>query len=236
MMKTSTLLGALCLLMAVMCVHPAQAQWEQKAFSSLAVSLNGGTNGGALQLATPLNSFIYLRGGASFIPLSYSDTYSGYYAPAQASFKYDLKAKLNPTGMLVVDVHPFKKSGFHVTGGVVFGNRLATVSGSSPYPITIGDVTWEPSVIGIDEEIEAWVKIPAVRPYLGVGFGRAIPKKRVGFKVELGGIFQGSREIESTNNIIRDNVDKENQETLDKILSNLSVFPYLNLQLSIKLF
>lgn len=101
--------------------------------------------------------------------------------------KVRLDAKFGRTyADLKFDVYPFGNRGnFFVTAGLSFGGSdLMSIKGHSEkveeygpaikdYGINIGDYN-----IPFDEkgEIKGGVKVKKVRPYLGLGFGRLIPK------------------------------------------------------------
>ena len=111
--------------------------------------------------------------------------------------KIDFDGKLKYTaGHLLFDVYPFKNSSFHVTAGAYLGNKELVNMNTLGYEFllkTIYDYNhseireeWGLGKIGVklgnyflepDKEgmINATVEVNALRPYIGVGFGRAIP-------------------------------------------------------------
>ena len=107
-----------------------------KPFSHLSVSLNAGTLGGGLQVAALLNDYLGLRAGFSLLKFKCNYDYDGIRddqliqdAGTRTGYNPDkyytvpLKAKANMTnGMLLLDYFPFKRSVFHVTAGLMFGN------------------------------------------------------------------------------------------------------------------
>ncbi len=101
-------------------------------------------------------------------------------------------------GKILVDMYPFKKSSFHFTTGLYIGkNQLVNVNGYLPEDIVKIEKALQPYssyipseysfssgiVIGdynikADEngKVDAGIKINGVKPYVGIGFGRAVPK------------------------------------------------------------
>ena len=86
------------------------------------------------------------------------------------------------------------------------------------------------------------VKVNGFKPYLGIGFGRPVPKtKRVGFQVELGCIFwktpsvtfSGNREIAIEKDGVKD--DKDVGKAFD-VISKFGVWPCLNFRICGKIF
>ena len=53
-------------------------------------------------------------------------------------------------------------------------------------PVEIGDVK---VLTNPDGSVSADLKVRSVKPYVGLGFGRPIPRRRVGFRFELGALF-----------------------------------------------
>lgn len=229
---------------------PAMAQTgteRVKPFSHLSVSLNAGTLGGGLQVAAPLNDYLGLRAGFSLLKFNYNYDYDGTYEgplPANARVRNEdpdryytvpLKAKANmANGMVLLDYFPFRRSVFHVTAGLLFGtSSILKVSGETDERIEVGDIIIEP---GADGRVEAALKTNAVKPYVGLGFGRSVAHSRVGFKFELGAMFHGNPKIEATTGkIVEDAVDQE-LSRFNKFLKNFKAYPVLNFQLSYRIF
>lgn len=220
---------------------------KTKPFSHLSVSLNAGTLGGGLQVAAPLNDYLGLRAGFSLLKFNYNYDYEGMYdirlrrdnthtgTGSEYSYTVPLKAKANMTnGMLLLDYFPFRRSVFHVTAGLLFGtSSILKVSGETDERIEVGDIIIEP---GADGRVEAALKTNAVKPYVGLGFGRSVAHSRVGFKFELGAMFHGNPKIEATTGkIVEDAVDQE-LSRFNKFLKNFKAYPVLNFQLSYRIF
>lgn len=86
------------------------------------------------------------------------------------------------------------------------------------------------------------VKVNGFKPYLGIGFGRPVPKtKRIGFQVELGcmfwktpvATFKGNREFDIEKDKVKD--DKNVGKAID-IISKFGVWPCLTFRLCGKIF
>lgn len=52
--------------------------------------------------------------------------------------------------------------------------------------------------------ISGGLKVSSFRPYLGLGFGRAIPKKRIGFMFEMGVQFHNTPKVYTNNGDLSD--------------------------------
>jgi hypothetical protein len=68
------------------------------------------------------------------------------------------------------------------------------------------------------------------RPYFGIGFGRAVPKKRVGFMFELGAQLHGTPEI-YTNTGKLEILTEEADNKYSDIINNVKVYPVLKFRL-----
>lgn len=235
-------MGAACLLLGAVVALPAHAQRDERRemmpFEHLAVSLTAGTTGGGLSVATPLTSNLAVRGGFTTLPVSYKYTYDGQ-GDNGDRFTVPMEAKLEMfNGNLMVDYFPAKDSRFHLTAGLVFGSdRIITVTGHTEYnePIEIGDVWISPDELG---DVSAWVQTKSVKPYLGLGFGRTIPRTRIGFKFELGGIFQGTPTIQTDNATVNSGLeDSQDMDDLNRFLKNyFKVYPVLKFNLTYRIF
>ena len=56
--------------------------------------------------------------------------------------------------------------------------------------------------------ISGGLKVSSFRPYLGLGFGRAIPKKRIGFMFEMGVQFHNTPKVYTNNGDLSDLTSK----------------------------
>ena len=115
---------------------------------------------------------------------------------------------LPSSGSLLLDFHPGGKS-FHLTAGVFFGSSdFARVYNTKALPESYhnfgvayhadGDMssskfyTIQPDDKGF---LYGALKSGAVRPFAGLGFGSAIPRKRVGVTFDLGVEYTGGLEL-----------------------------------------
>lgn len=159
-------------------------------------------------------------------------------------------------GKLLLDYYPFKKSTFRITAGVYFGKeKLINVEGAMPEEIikttqimnkylpedeqfasgiTIGDQLIEADELG---NVDAFIKINKIKPYLGIGFGRAVPKNRIGFNMDIGVMYHGTPKIDSSNGKIAEamNDELENSGVID-ILDDIKVYPVVSFRLVARIF
>ena len=79
------------------------------------------------------------------------------------------------------------------------------------------------------------MKIHAVKPYVGIGFGRTLPESRFGFKFELGALFFGTPTIQS--NRLSSLVEVGEEVTgINRFLTRFKVYPKLSFQINYRIF
>ncbi len=124
-------------------------------------------------------------------------------------------------GKILIDYYPIIKRRFHITTGLYFGPKnIITSTGQLPSKymeavhvlnkylpinaqflpaISRGNIFKQACYVEASPtgRINYSHQINPVRPYLGIGGGRAIPNKRIGCQFDLGVIFQGKQRISS---------------------------------------
>lgn len=258
-MKKLFLLCTFCL--SAISVHlQAQEKQENKLgyFNSISIGANVGTTGYGFDIATPIGQYLALRAGITIMPnISYSDEVDvdiDYHLPdINTPSSMEIEGGIGRTaGEVLLNLYPFKRSSFFITGGAVFGgdkliklkghsDELAdfmqyitnSVNGATLPGIEIGDYT-----IPVDKNgnVSGGIKVSSFRPYFGLGFGRIVPKnKRVGFLFELGVQIHGTPEVYtdygSLGNLLEE-ADNDFSEILDKV----TVYPVLRFRLCGKIF
>ena len=132
-----------------------------------------------------------------------------------------------------LDFAPFKKKGFRLIGGLGIGlnNKIVANIGFQE-EMLLNDFVISPERIGTFT-VE-YQSSNTLLPYFGIGIGRAIPKKRVGFSVELGSYFRGAPQI----NIVSDGLlsnNAHNGPILSENLSQIQWHPKLAFRLAVRL-
>ncbi|MCM1300834.1 MAG: hypothetical protein NC250_00120 [Alistipes senegalensis] len=165
------------------------------------------------------------------------------------SVELQLKGKLQMnSGHVLFDIVPFRRgtSSFFISAGLYFGSgKLVTVSGRfddatmktlkdcgidiTQVPVEIADVE---VMTNADGSVSADLKVKSVKPYVGLGFGRPIPRGRVGFRFELGALFHGNPEVVSKNIMTENNKELND---VNKFLKDFKVYPQLNFQVTVRL-
>jgi hypothetical protein len=174
-----------------------------------------------------------------------------------------IKPKLT-AGHLLIDYYPFPhSSNFHLTTGFHLGtgtvvdihNRhegslmpvtawnnamenpdaqeVVERNNLQPIGLVLGDYFIAPDENG---NIDARIRVSGFRPYLGLGFGRAVPRKRIGCQFDLGVQFWGSPKVMVNGEELKpDKVGEELDDVLS-IVSRIKVFPVLSFRLVGRIF
>lgn len=228
------------------------AQKELGIFNSLSVGVSAGLTGIGVDVATPITPYVAVRGGVSFMPgfsintdvdVDIDNPELGAYSTSM-----DVKGSMKrASGELLVNVYPFPQaSSFFVTAGAYFGgSKLVKIEGHSDElkdliaqgetaGIVIGDY-----MIPVDKNgnVSGGLKVSGFRPYVGLGFGRAVPKKRLGVMFELGVQFHGRPEVYTDYGNLDDLLKEvDEDDTFTKIIDKLTVYPVMKIRLCGKIF
>lgn len=135
---------------------------------------------------------------------------------------------------LLLELAPFKKRRFRLVVGASYAPDMY-------YHTTLryaGQVTLNDLVVSPDEIGTLAMKVThksKISPYVGIGFGRVVPRKRVALGLDLGAYYRDSPvvKIEATK-LLAGNVN--NETPLNNNLAPYKWFPVLNLRLAVRLF
>ncbi len=210
-------------------------------FNTLAGGLSVGVDGVGLNLSTRLGNHFDIRLGALYMPgISFSKNLD---LTKENGTKTDLNLKANLerlTCEVLIDCYPFKTNDFFLTAGVVFpGEKLCSVDGHSDELrkiVSAGEEVYvgvQDCVFPVDKngDMTGAFKVFPVRPYIGLGYGNAVPRKHVGYMIELGVQVHGTPEVYSDVQVNKTPTyiaDDSFTETTDK----LKVYPVLKFTLT----
>ncbi|MFV0331155.1 MAG: hypothetical protein ACK5KL_15270 [Dysgonomonas sp.] len=233
-----------------------QGKYDNSFLSHLSVALRASTMGIGVQAATPINDNFTLRAGLDLmnfktgnIDISLDDPDGAFDKALGYTPDYKMKGKLNLVhGNALVDFYP-TKGVFHLTAGFYLGTNKVNADGILVDPngdkaVLKPGESW-PSInfdghqLEIDDaNLNAELQLGnTIKPYLGIGIGRAIAHNRISFKFELGALYQGDytlkqngKKIDVNNNL------SENFDDVDKYTNLLKWWPMLNFQISYRIF
>ena len=242
---------ALGMLLLLICGgHRVMAQADYGYFNSLGLGLSVSTVGVGLEVSTPIGNYLALRGGVSFMPkFTVTDEVNadlkgvpqGYPQSAEVELEGSTK---RTTGELLLNLYPFRSIGFFVAAGASFGgDKFVQITGHSDElqqliaaggsaGLQIGDVS-----IPVDQNgnVSGGLKVSAVRPYVGLGYGRAVPSKRINFMLDAGVQLHGTPEVYSDFGQV-DQLMAEVDNDFTDIINKLKVYPVIRFRICGKLF
>jgi len=171
--------------------------------------------------------------------------------PRNISTDIDATASLGLiNGKLLLDFYPMKNGSFHLTGGLYIGaGKLVKIEGKMQEAYDVLRVMKKNGYDFFNDEfidgsnilakdimnLNGAIGINSVKPYFGLGFGRAVPKRRVGFCMELGAFYQGNPKLSSENANIQKLIDN-NLSDVTELLQKISIYPVLSFKLNVKIF
>ncbi|MBO5455802.1 MAG: hypothetical protein J6A20_04730 [Muribaculaceae bacterium] len=217
---------------------------ELNIFNHLGVGVHAATTGFGVELATPVTNFVTLRGGVTIMPGFHFNTEVDGNASIMSSvqtFTMDVEGNLKRTqGNVIFNVYPFAtRSSFYVAAGAYFGGSdIVKISGHTddlkglPGNIEIGDYELP---VDKDGNASGILKVNSFRPYLGLGFGRPVPSRRINFGVELGVQFMGKMTPYAGGEELMKQLT-DNDDDWQKWMDKLSVYPVLKFTLSGRIF
>ena len=242
---------ALGMLLLLICGgHRVMAQADYGYFNSLGLGLSVSTVGVGLEVSTPIGNYLALRGGVSFMPkFTVTDEVNadlkgvpqGYPQSAEVELEGSTK---RTTGELLLNLYPFRSNCFFLAAGASFGgDKFVQITGHSDElqqliaaggsaGLQIGDVS-----IPVDQNgnVSGGLKVSAVRPYVGLGYGRAVPSKRINFMLDAGVQLHGTPEVYSDFGQV-DQLMAEVDNDFTDIINKLKVYPVIRFRICGKLF
>ena len=212
----------------------------------LGVGVSAGTEGIGFDLSTCVTPYLSVRAGLDFMPdfsINTDADVSGEVEGMAYSSTVDIKGTLKRTQLsFKLDCYPFpNSSSFFVTAGAVFGgDKVIKITGHSN---ELADLIAQGNEIGIDigdyripvddkGNVAGGVKVKGFRPYFGLGFGRLIPKKRIGFRFELGAQIHGKPKVYADGvGDLEKLIGQDTDDDISKLMDKLTVCPVLKLSL-----
>lgn len=259
MKKILALLGLTLCLSSTM---SAQNTDSKGIFKHVGANVSVGTEGIGFGVATPVTNYLEIGFGLNFMPdykvnskvkvddLKVSGlVVNGNKLPDQTIHMKEVDVNgsfARTTCDLKVNCYPFGgKSKFFVAAGFSFaGSQLITLQGHSEdvkdailkYPQYKGQIKTEIDKYKVqfddNGDINGDIRVSGFRPYLGLGFGRLVPTKRVGARLELGCHFQGKAKIYQGDQEIEPSDIKDKDDTFSKVLPYTTLYPVLKLSIT----
>jgi hypothetical protein len=193
----------------------------------LALGLKAGTLGfggeATIGIISPLNARI----GANFFSLSPD------LGDAGTTDDYTMDATVNLKAFYaLLDYYPFKRSNFHLSGGLYMsGNNVESVIHPTK-TYTIGGDEYTPEKLG---DVDLELGMDGTCPYIGFGFGNRLNKSGLGMNFDLGGYFQGGPTADmSAEGLIEPTAAADQEKIVEDSLKGLTWYPVLSFGLVYK--
>lgn len=152
-----------------------------------ALGIKASTLGAGAEGIVGLLPSLNLRAGANALSVDFDISTS--------DIDYDVDADLLSFPVML-DWHPFIKSGFRISAGAMINKNEGNLEGSSKSSYTINGTTYSAADLGT---LNGKVDFNEVAPYVGIGWGNAFGKnKSWSFSCDFGIMFQGEANIDLT--------------------------------------
>lgn len=242
----------------------AQSDYKRGIFNHVGLNVGAGTEGISVGVAAPVTNFLEVEAGVNIMPsfkLS-GDLDVVINMPQESDIQYPTSGTIHAEGSfdrttfnVKANLYPFGGgSKFFIAAGLsIGGEKIAEVTGScdelrkfsennlhtpelkdqfrKAISANLGGYNLE-----LDENynLQGDIRCKNVRPYLGLGFGRLVPKNRIGCRLELGCQFMGKLKVYQNGNEIDINkaLEDAGEDDLSKFVKDLKVYPVLKFSLT----
>lgn len=192
----------------------AQSDYKRGIFNHVGLNVGAGTEGISVGVAAPVTNFLEVEAGVNIMPsfkLS-GDLDVDINMPQESDIQYPTSGTIHAEGSfdrttfnVKANLYPFGGgSKFFIAAGLsIGGEKIAEVNGSSDELRQFSENLPTPELknqfrkaisanlggynLELDENynLQGDIRCKNVRPYLGLGFGRLVPKNRIGCRFEL---------------------------------------------------
>jgi hypothetical protein len=178
-----------------------------------AIGLSAGLPGYGIEYAYNINRSLNVRAG--FLTFTLNDINTDLEVNGQ-----DINVNANlSSGVyeLLLEYQPSSNHAFKLVGGFGYLNKVGVNTlVLLNNDIAFGDLSIDNEDIG---DIDVSVSWSGMAPYIGFGFGRAVPKKRAGFGIEFGAFYAGGPDVTIDASGMLANTSMEEQELEDNLAS-----------------
>ncbi len=201
--------------------------------SALALSVGSQAFVGA-DFTYQLKEWLEVRASYNYLQLSMSDLEinAQELGFSDQTLLVDADVNLSTVG-LVLAFAPGAKNNFRFMGGALVGlnNSVATTIHFRDQ-FQLNDYELNPERVG--EIAGTYTTHSSIYPYLGIGIGKGIPRKRVGLSLEVGAYYRGAPKIDIVSTgLLEDNA--HNGPVLEDNLASLKWHPNVSLRLAVRL-
>ncbi len=202
---------------------------------NIAIGLNIGTKGFVgIDATMHLNRFFNARIALNYANYHYkNDAFKPPVSELEGR-QFHLEADYLQSNIeLLGEFMPFKGGGLRLVAGAgYFPKNKLYFHGIANKSYLLNDVELDPEEIGGGTAV--WTFKSPISPYLGLAFGRAVPRKRLGFSMELGTYFKGSPTIDiNATGSLREN--DRNEPYINRNFSHFKYLPTISMRLAYRI-
>lgn len=210
--------------------EPAPSTPSADSDRSFGVVAHAGLLGYGADFATRVNPHLILRAGFNFFQLAgFEDVRD------LAGRSVQILASNNTLSFDVMgEYYPWQKSSFKLLfGGSYIHSLTANALIMVADPMMFGDIELTPEQVG-DLEIE--LAYGGMAPFLGLGFGRSVPNKRIGLGLEVGSYFLSAPSVNmNASELLEPSASTEQEKSLEDSFRSLRWLPVLKIRLAVGL-
>jgi hypothetical protein len=202
---------------------------EISSTSKNAISVQVGSLGFGVEYSRNISKKLNLRFGGKLLKISD-------YIIEDVKFddeNFDVTANLDSQAFdVLVEYLPFNNSAFKIVTGLGYISNL-NVNLDITYDdeVIIGDINFTKEELGGFITDANW---SGLAPYLGIGFGRAIPKRKFGVALEIGAYYVNNPKVDFTASGLLTPSGKENANLIKDTFQEAKFIPNINLKLAYK--
>lgn len=238
----------------LMSLTSAMAQEETGVGNHLAWGVGFGTEGFNVSIATDMTQYAELEFGVNYAPGFSKTSNGGVFYIANNAYNYtdnsiDVKTSINRATLdFKGSFYPFgEQNDLFIAAGISFASKeIATIKGScqaKDIPNEQLFIRAGKFMLPVDKENGKLVangscQVNSVRPYVGLGYGRLVPKNNLGFRVEAGCQFSGDVKVFHNDKEVEllSKYKIEDDSTPKKFMDFFSIYPVLKVSLRGKFF
>lgn len=134
---------------------------------------------------------------------------------------------------LLFDYYIFRS--LYLSTGIFYNMSTLEFESKATKSQTIGNIEVTPETLGTITYI---LNPNEICPYLGLGFGHTISRNKVlAFNFDLGVVYQGSPKLEfKASGMVSETANEEQRQILEDNIKDWVFYPYINFQLSFRIF
>ena len=196
---------------------------------------HAGLLGYGADFATRVNPHLILRAGVNFFQMAQREVEFGAYVPSVGGNPVKIVASNNTLFFdMMGEYYPWQKSSFKlVFGGSYIHSLTANALIMVDAPMMFGEILLTPEQVG---EMDIELAYGGMAPFLGIGFGRSIPNKRIGLGLEVGSYYIGSPLVNmNASELLEPSASAEQEKSLEESFRTLSWLPTVKFRLAVRL-